>query len=41
MARVEQALQQICVDHGHMSGDRAKAYLDELAEARRYQRGVY
>ncbi len=42
MARdVDQALKQICVEQGGMSGESAAAHLAQLARLRRYQRDVY
>ncbi len=42
MARdVDAALRQICVEQGGMPGERAAAYVAELARAQRYQRDVY
>ncbi len=38
---VEDTLLQIAVDHGQKSSSEAKAWLDDLAKAGRYQRDVY
>jgi sulfite reductase (NADPH) flavoprotein alpha-component len=42
MARdVDEALKRIVAAEGALSGDAAKAYVDDLARAKRYQRDVY